>query len=103
MGFSEAYSAFITGISDAAVPRWPQCLGLVEKGHGRHLSGPGGWIRLDKPPRKIIKTKLADVIAARGGLVKSDPDTVLKFLAGYFRSIDWPRTHPEEPLKARAA
>jgi ABC-type nitrate/sulfonate/bicarbonate transport system substrate-binding protein len=100
MGFAESYAAFITGIGDAAVPLWPQCLDLVEKGHGKHLTGPEGWIRLDKAPGKIIKTKFADIIAARGGLLKSEPDTVMKFLTAYFRSIDWTRAHPDEALRA---
>jgi NitT/TauT family transport system substrate-binding protein len=65
---------------------------LEEQGKGRVFMGFGGF----------VQKFYTHVIFARDEVVTKNPDTVARFLKGWFRTIAWMKTHKKESVRIAA-
>lgn len=66
---------------------------LQEEGKGRVFMGFG----------KFVQKFYTHVIFARDDVITKNPDTVARFLKGWFRTIAWMKTHKKETVRIAAS
>ncbi|HLI20502.1 MAG TPA: ABC transporter substrate-binding protein [Stellaceae bacterium] len=86
-------SAMIAGNTDGMVSDVVKATILEQKGVGRILISLG----------KVAPDFITHVVYARKALIAGHPNEVKEFLAGWFETVEWMRTHKAETVKIAAA
>jgi ABC-type nitrate/sulfonate/bicarbonate transport system substrate-binding protein len=86
---SQLTAALDKGIIDLVCWSSEPAFTLVEKGQGRVLGNAGD----------VVGPNIYEAVIATDDAIKSKPDAIKKYLAGYFDAVKYMKAHPDETIK----